>query len=105
MGKYESLAASLQAREADEWSASFGEIEEVLGFPLPLIDRLCKVLPHASARRIREHRDDLILILGDSPVLEVLPGCGEIPQKENRCARGNCATRPVLNSTGLKEIV
>jgi error-prone DNA polymerase len=48
------------------------EIGKVLGFPLPLIDRLCKVLPHASAHRIREHRDDLIPILGDSPALEVL---------------------------------
>lgn len=43
MGKYEPLAASLQDREQDEWAASFGQIEEVLGFPLP-----------PSARRYRE---------------------------------------------------
>ncbi|HEX6374939.1 MAG TPA: type II toxin-antitoxin system VapB family antitoxin [Allosphingosinicella sp.] len=43
MGKYESLAASLQDREQDEWDASFEQIEEVLGFALP-----------PSARRYRE---------------------------------------------------
>lgn len=43
MGKYEPLAASLQEREEDEWSASFAQIEGVLGFPLP-----------PSARRYRE---------------------------------------------------
>jgi hypothetical protein len=43
MGKYEPLAESLQDREQDEWTASFKQIEEVLGFPLP-----------PSARRYRE---------------------------------------------------
>jgi hypothetical protein len=43
LGKYEPLAASLEDREQDEWAASFEQIEEVLGFPLP-----------PSARRYRE---------------------------------------------------
>lgn len=43
MGKYEPLAQSLGDRGEDEWTASFDQIEEILGFPLP-----------ASARRYRE---------------------------------------------------
>lgn len=43
MGKYEPLAAHLQNWVRDEWAASFAEIEQVLGFPLP-----------PSARRHRE---------------------------------------------------
>ncbi|HYJ83234.1 MAG TPA: type II toxin-antitoxin system VapB family antitoxin [Allosphingosinicella sp.] len=43
MGKYEPLAVSLQDRDKDEWSATFGQIEKVLGFALP-----------PSARRYRE---------------------------------------------------
>ena len=43
MGKYEPLAAHLQGRAQEEWAASFEQIEDVLGFPLP-----------PSARRHRE---------------------------------------------------
>ena len=43
MGKYEPLASRLNAQCEDSWEASFHEVEQVLGFPLP-----------ASARRHRE---------------------------------------------------
>ena len=43
MGKYEPLAARLSAQGEDFWTATFAQIEEVLGFPLP-----------ASARKYRE---------------------------------------------------
>lgn len=42
MGKYEPLAGYLQTRAEDSWNASFAQIEERLGFPLP--------------RSAREHR-------------------------------------------------
>ena len=35
MSKYKPLSDRLSAHGADEWRASFAEIEEVLGFPLP----------------------------------------------------------------------
>ena len=35
MSKYDHLAAHLAGMNADHWSASFTEIEEILGFPLP----------------------------------------------------------------------
>lgn len=35
MSKYKPLSDRLARREADTWSASFAELEEVLGFPLP----------------------------------------------------------------------
>lgn len=43
------------------------EMAKVLGFPLFLIDRLAKVLPHASARHVRLHRKEIAGILGESP--------------------------------------
>lgn len=43
MSKYERLAEHLNRERDDKWSASFAEVETVLGFPLP-----------ASARRYRE---------------------------------------------------
>ncbi len=43
MGKYEPLRTHLQAACAGEWSATFEQVEQVLGFPLP-----------PSARRHRE---------------------------------------------------
>lgn len=43
MGKYEPLTRHLHATGPEEWSASFGEIEDVLGFSLP-----------QSARKYRE---------------------------------------------------
>ncbi|HLL32211.1 MAG TPA: type II toxin-antitoxin system VapB family antitoxin [Allosphingosinicella sp.] len=43
MGKYESLAARLESASANEWSATFAQVEQVLGFPLP-----------PSARKYRE---------------------------------------------------
>ncbi len=48
------------------------EMAKVLGYPLPLIDRATKLLPHANVRHIREHRRELALVLGDSPALDVL---------------------------------
>jgi error-prone DNA polymerase len=48
------------------------EMAKVLGYPLCLIDRLSKVLPHASARRVREHRKEIALVLGESLLLEIL---------------------------------
>ncbi len=35
MSKYKPLSERLSRHEADRWSASFAELEEVLGFPLP----------------------------------------------------------------------
>ena len=35
MSKYKPLSQRLESHGADEWRASFAEIEEVLGFPLP----------------------------------------------------------------------
>jgi hypothetical protein len=35
MGKYEPLAARLSSDSAGEWSATFSQVEQVLGFPLP----------------------------------------------------------------------
>jgi hypothetical protein len=35
MSKYQSLSVRLSGHPGDEWRASFAEIEEVLGFPLP----------------------------------------------------------------------
>jgi hypothetical protein len=35
MGKYEPLAAHLESASADQWSATFAQVEQVLGFPLP----------------------------------------------------------------------
>lgn len=43
MGKYEPLAAHLKKQDTDSWTASFAEIEAVLGAPLP-----------ESARKYRE---------------------------------------------------
>jgi hypothetical protein len=43
VGKYEPLAERLRSHPEDEWTATFGDIEKVLGFPLP-----------ASARTYRE---------------------------------------------------
>lgn len=35
MSKYKPLSDHLSSHPADEWRASFAEVEEVLGFPLP----------------------------------------------------------------------
>ena len=35
MGKYEPLAESLRRQRSDSWTASFDEIEKILGFRLP----------------------------------------------------------------------
>lgn len=48
------------------------EVAKVLGYPLWQIDRLGKILPHGSARRVRDHRTDIASILGESPLLETL---------------------------------
>lgn len=51
------------------------EMAKVLGFPLSLIDRAGKLLPHASARHVREYRKELALALcggREAPALDVL---------------------------------
>jgi error-prone DNA polymerase len=51
------------------------EMAKVLGFPLSLIDRAGKLLPHASAYHVREYRKELALTLGggqESPAIDVL---------------------------------
>ena len=56
------------------------EMAKVLGFPLLLIDRAGKLLPHASAHRVREYRKELALALcggQESPALDVLCGLVE----------------------------
>ena len=35
MGKYDPLSARLAGHAGQEWRASFAELEDVLGFPLP----------------------------------------------------------------------
>ena len=35
MGKYEPLSTHLGAASANEWSATFTQVEQILGFPLP----------------------------------------------------------------------
>lgn len=56
MSKYAPLSQRLQRHRGDEWRASFAEIEEVLGFPLPKGARTGKAWwgndeakPHAKA--------------------------------------------------------
>jgi hypothetical protein len=39
MGKYEPLTDHLRSREGTTWTASFAEIECILGFPLPISAR------------------------------------------------------------------
>jgi hypothetical protein len=40
MSKYDPLSARLAAHPAEEWRASFSELESVLGFPLPKAARV-----------------------------------------------------------------
>ncbi|HEY8616237.1 DUF7662 domain-containing protein [Phenylobacterium sp.] len=55
MSKYQPLSERLAGHEGPEWRASFAEIEEVLGFPLPKTARSGKTWwsgedkPHARA--------------------------------------------------------
>ena len=55
MSKYAPLSKRLQRHRGDEWRASFAEIEEVLGFPLPKSARAGRAWwadagkPHAKA--------------------------------------------------------
>ena len=56
MSKYDALSARLAAHPDPEWGASFAELEEVLGFPLPKGARSGKAWwgeaqPHARAWR------------------------------------------------------
>lgn len=39
MSKYQPLSDRLSGHQADEWRASFGDVEKVLGFPLPKLAR------------------------------------------------------------------
>jgi error-prone DNA polymerase len=48
------------------------EMAKILGYPLSLIDRATKLLPHASARRVQEHRKELAVVFGESMALDVL---------------------------------
>jgi error-prone DNA polymerase len=58
------------------------EMAKVLGYPLPLINKVSKVLPRSSCRHVREHRTELAALLGESVMqeslmclVEQLPGC------------------------------
>jgi error-prone DNA polymerase len=53
------------------------EMAKVLGYPLWQIDKLGKVLPPTSARKVRAYRDDIAAVLGESPLLEILLGLVE----------------------------
>lgn len=48
------------------------EMAKVLGYPLWQIDKLGKMLPPSSAHRVRDYRDDIASVLGESLLLEVL---------------------------------
>lgn len=48
------------------------EMAKALGFPLPLVDRACKQLPHNSAKYVEVYRAELAEVLGDGVALEVL---------------------------------
>lgn len=45
---------------------------KALGYPLPLVDRMCKAVPHAGAGQVRVYRDNLTEVAGESPLLETL---------------------------------
>lgn len=51
MSKYNPLSKRLQGHPGDEWRASFSEIEEVLGFPLPKTARTGKAWWSADAEK------------------------------------------------------
>lgn len=53
------------------------EIAKVLGYPQWQIDKLGKVLPPVSARRISDYRTDIANVLGESPLLGILLGLVE----------------------------
>jgi DNA polymerase III alpha subunit len=48
------------------------EMAEALDYPLFLIAHVTKQLPSVSACRVREHRDEIAAVLGESPLLEAL---------------------------------
>ena len=50
------------------------DMGKVLGYPLPLLDKATKHLPHASVRHAGEFRPELSEILGDGVALDVLLG-------------------------------
>lgn len=50
------------------------DMGKVLGYPLPLLDKATKHLPHASVRHANEFRPELSEILGDGVALDVLLG-------------------------------
>ncbi|WP_334163629.1 DUF7662 domain-containing protein [Phenylobacterium sp.] len=95
MSKYNPLSDRLAGHPANEWQASFAEIEEVLGFPLPKSARTGKSWwsgmdkPHARAWSAHgfeadvDHARSLVTFrrseTAPAAVATVLPPVGEIP--------------------------
>ena len=95
MSKYNPLSDRLAGHPANEWQASFAEIEEVLGFPLPKSARTGKSWwsgmdkPHARAWSAHgfvadvDHARSLVTFrrseVAPAAVDTVLPRVGEIP--------------------------
>ncbi len=50
------------------------DMGKVLGYPLPLLDKATKNLPHANVRHAGEFRPELVETLGDGVALDVLLG-------------------------------
>ncbi|MBV9470359.1 MAG: DNA polymerase III subunit alpha, partial [Abitibacteriaceae bacterium] len=48
------------------------EMMKILGYPLLLINQCTKLLPHAAAHKVREHRESLVATLGESVLLKSL---------------------------------
>ncbi|HVI33407.1 DUF7662 domain-containing protein [Phenylobacterium sp.] len=94
MSKYSPLSDRLAGHPANEWQASFAEIEEVLGFPLPKTARTGKSWwsgmdkPHARAWTAHgfeadvDHARSLVTFrrseVSPAAVEAVLPPVGEI---------------------------
>lgn len=95
MSKYNPLSDRLAGHPANEWQASFAEIEEVLGFPLPKTARSGKSWwsgadkPHARAWTAHgfeadvDHARSLVTFrrseVSPAAVETALPPIGEIP--------------------------
>ncbi|MCR5880979.1 hypothetical protein [Phenylobacterium sp. J367] len=98
MKKYQPLSERLAGHEGPEWQASFAEIEEVLGFPLPKVARSGRAWwadaekPHAKtwsqhgfqahvdpgAAKVSFRRSDIAA----APVAAVLAPVGEIAAEQ-----------------------
>jgi error-prone DNA polymerase len=64
------------------------DMGKVLGYPLPLLDRATKHLPHAGVRHAGEFRAELSESLGEGIALDVLLGlCGALHDGQEPCPR------------------